>query len=183
MPVASHPQVQLSTINFGDVIQSSCILQLFDQRAEIPSLRVTLCSDLPSNHDIHPTTIQSFFVRSRCNVRIFSQISSIFNLFNFDLWISLRDYILMPKMEKDTRERYKFKDLPSLKDLEHRSVLMLVNTNNAIDFSEPLQPNVVQVGGLQIMEPKALPDVCHRSDSTRSNFFFILGSFKVCREW
>lgn len=60
------------------------------------------------------------------------------------------------------RKRYQFEDFPSLEELEQRSVLMLVNTNDAIDFSEPLQPNVVQVGGLQITEPKALPEVrCH----------------------
>lgn len=69
----------------------------------------------------------------------------------------------MPKMEKAIRKRFNFEDFPSLKDLERRSLVMLVNTNNAIDYSEPLQPNVVQVGGLQITEPKALPEVSYLS--------------------
>lgn len=66
------------------------------------------------------------------------------------------------------RKRYKFEDFPSLEDLEHRSLLMLVNTNNAVDYSEPLQPNVVQVGGLQITEPKALSEVSYLTNSSRT---------------
>jgi hypothetical protein len=61
-------------------------------------------------------------------------------------------------MEKNVRKRLNF-DFPSLSDLEKKTALMLVNTNNAVDFQEPLQPNVIQVGGLQISEPKKLPEV------------------------
>lgn len=44
-------------------------------------------------------------------------------------------------------------------DFEQRSALMLINTDNAVDFPEPLQPNMIQVGGLQIAEPKPLKEV------------------------
>lgn len=62
-------------------------------------------------------------------------------------------------MEKKIRERFNFKDFPSLAELEKKTAIMLVNSDNAIDFPEPLQPNMVQVGGLQIAEPKMLPEV------------------------
>lgn len=65
----------------------------------------------------------------------------------------------MSRMEKKVRERFEFKDYPALAKLEQKTALMLVNTDVAIDFSEPLQPNVIQVGGLQIVEAKPLPDV------------------------
>ena len=35
---------------------------------------------------------------------------------------------------------------------------MLVNTDSVVDFPEPLQPNVITVGGLQISEPNTLSD-------------------------
>lgn len=62
-------------------------------------------------------------------------------------------------MEKKIRDRFNFKDFPSLIELEQKTALMLVNSDNAVDYPEPLQPNMIQIGGLQIVEPKALPEV------------------------
>jgi glucuronosyltransferase len=64
-----------------------------------------------------------------------------------------------------TREKFKFK-FPSLKELSQRTQLMFVNTDNAIDFPEPLQPNMIQVGGLQIVDAKPLPE----ASSSRLSF-------------
>ena len=64
-------------------------------------------------------------------------------------------------MEENIRKRFNFKDFPSLDELEKKTVLMLINSDNAIDHPEPLEPNVIQVGGLQITEPKELPQVMH----------------------
>lgn len=57
-----------------------------------------------------------------------------------------------------TRERFNF-DFSSVEELQQRTAIMFVNTDNAIDFSEPLQPNMIQVGGLQIVDAKPLPQV------------------------
>lgn len=46
---------------------------------------------------------------------------------------------------------------PSANFLDKMHSLMLVNSHPAIDFAESLPPNIIQVGGLQIKEPKALP--------------------------
>lgn len=48
-------------------------------------------------------------------------------------------------------------NIPYAHDLDKRSVLMLVNSNPAVDYPESLPPNIIQVGGLQIKEPKPLP--------------------------
>lgn len=66
--------------------------------------------------------------------------------------------MLYPNLEKMTRDKFKF-DFPPLKELSQKTSLMLVNTDNAIDFTEPLQPNMIQVGGLQIFDAKPLPKV------------------------
>lgn len=62
-------------------------------------------------------------------------------------------------MEEKIRARFGFSDFPPLNVLEQKTSLTLVNSHNAIDFPEALQPNMVQVGGLQITEPKKLPEV------------------------
>ena len=51
-----------------------------------------------------------------------------------------------------------FKNLPSIEELEQKTVLMMVNTDRAVDFPEPLQPNMIEIGGLQIAEPNPLSD-------------------------
>lgn len=55
------------------------------------------------------------------------------------------------------REKFNFKDMPSLEKLDQQTKLLLINSDHAIDYPEPLQPNMVLVGGLQITEPKELP--------------------------
>ncbi len=64
---------------------------------------------------------------------------------------------MYPELEKITRERFKFKDMPPLSEIEKQTKLILLNADNAIDYSEPLQANMILVGGLQITEPKELP--------------------------
>lgn len=70
----------------------------------------------------------------------------------------LREFVLYPNLEKMTREKFKF-DFPPLKEISQKTSLMLINTDDAIDVPEPLQPNMIQVGGLQITDTKPLPQV------------------------
>lgn len=50
-------------------------------------------------------------------------------------------------------------DCPPVSQLEQLTQLALVSTHPAVTFSEPLPPNVIPVGGLQIKEPKPLAKV------------------------
>jgi glucuronosyltransferase len=54
------------------------------------------------------------------------------------------------------REKFQNPNL-NAKEMDQDTVLMLVNSHPAVDFPEPLPPNVIMVGGLQIREPKPLP--------------------------
>lgn len=47
--------------------------------------------------------------------------------------------------------------MPPLQEIEQKTKLLLLNSDQAVDYPEPLQPNMILVGGLQITEPKALP--------------------------
>lgn len=51
-------------------------------------------------------------------------------------------------------------DFPYLGDIEKRSILALVNTDPAIEFSQPLPPSIIPVAGLQVRDPpNPLPKV------------------------
>lgn len=62
----------------------------------------------------------------------------------------------MPKINEQMQKLYG-SGSPSANFLDQMHTLMLVNSHPAIDFAESLPPNIIQVGGLQIKEPKALP--------------------------
>lgn len=63
---------------------------------------------------------------------------------------------MTPHYDKVLRPYYP-KGTPYLGDLEKRATIALVNTNPVINYAESLPPNVIEVGGLQIQEPKKLP--------------------------
>lgn len=48
-------------------------------------------------------------------------------------------------------------NLPYADDLDKLAVLMLVNSHPAVDYSDSLPPNIVEVGGLQIKDSKPVP--------------------------
>lgn len=52
------------------------------------------------------------------------------------------------------------KKLPiNLDELEKTTSLALINSHPAFDAAQPLPPNIIEVAGLQIKEPKPLPKV------------------------
>uniref|UniRef100_A0A182MA50 UDP-glycosyltransferases domain-containing protein n=1 Tax=Anopheles culicifacies TaxID=139723 RepID=A0A182MA50_9DIPT len=75
-------------------------------------------------------------------------------------WIDYfyRNYVFLPATDRIVRERGKENDLPYLGTLDQKMMLMLVNSHHSVDFPEPIPQNMIQVGGLQIIPPKPLPD-------------------------
>ncbi|XP_026467800.1 UDP-glucuronosyltransferase 2C1-like [Ctenocephalides felis] len=62
--------------------------------------------------------------------------------------------------------------------LEKEVELVMVNSHPGMDVPEPVLPNVIQVGGLQIKEPKALPEDLKRflESSKKGSVLFSLGT-------
>uniref|UniRef100_A0A182K6E0 UDP-glycosyltransferases domain-containing protein n=1 Tax=Anopheles christyi TaxID=43041 RepID=A0A182K6E0_9DIPT len=67
-----------------------------------------------------------------------------------------RRYVFLPRMKQIAEQAFDF-PLPDLTELEQRTLLMLTNSNPALDPAESMPPNVIPVGGLQIVNPKQLP--------------------------
>lgn len=69
-----------------------------------------------------------------------------------------RNYHFKFLPQQDALMKIAFKDpnLPDVKTLLRKIILALCNTHFSIEKLEPLPPNIIPVGGLQIQEPKAL---------------------------
>ncbi|CAG9802034.1 unnamed protein product [Chironomus riparius] len=68
-----------------------------------------------------------------------------------------RKYSTTPAIDKHMKEIYG-SETPYGDDLDKKASIMLVNSHPAVDYPEPLPQNVIQVGGLQINDPKVVPD-------------------------
>ncbi|XP_053666699.1 UDP-glycosyltransferase UGT5-like [Anopheles marshallii] len=67
-----------------------------------------------------------------------------------------RQFVFLPQMTRIAQQAFDF-PLPDLAELEQRTLIMLTNSNPALDPPESMPPNVIPVGGLQIIDPKPLP--------------------------
>ncbi|XP_062550537.1 UDP-glucuronosyltransferase 2B20-like [Armigeres subalbatus] len=68
----------------------------------------------------------------------------------------LKVYHMLPQIDKIVRNQ--FPDIPYVGDLEKETRIVLLNSNPVIQYSESTMPNVVSVGGMQIVKSKELPD-------------------------
>ncbi|CAD7082968.1 unnamed protein product [Hermetia illucens] len=68
-----------------------------------------------------------------------------------------RKYIFQPRFDKLVSSLYNTKSLPSAFDLSQKGVLTFLNVHPAVDFPVPLPRSVIEVGGLQISDPKPIP--------------------------
>lgn len=91
--------------------------------------------------------------------KINSSLLPMFNIYKLNRFqFSHRKYELVPHQDEIVRKHIQW-HFPYLADIEKKTVLAVINTHPAFDGPEPMPPNVIPVGGLQIQEPKKLPDV------------------------
>lgn len=76
------------------------------------------------------------------------------------------------------KRAFKNLDLPTVETLQKSIVLTLTNTHFSIEKLEPLPPNVISVGGLQIEEPQPLEtDILEFVESSKNGVvLFSLGT-------
>jgi len=65
--------------------------------------------------------------------------------------------ILIPEINKISEEIFG-EDCPPVEYLEGKAQVVLVSTHPAIAYAEPLPPNVIPVGGIQVTDPNPLDD-------------------------
>lgn len=68
-------------------------------------------------------------------------------------------WVFLAHIQAQAQSAFNF-HLPNLMSIEKRTQLMLVNSNPILDSAEILPQNVIPVGGLQVVDPKPLSQVC-----------------------
>ncbi|XP_049547259.1 UDP-glycosyltransferase UGT5-like isoform X1 [Anopheles darlingi] len=88
-----------------------------------------------------------------------------------------RRFVFLPQVMDIAQRGFDF-PLPALSELERRTLLMLTNSNPALDPPESLPPNVIPVGGLQIVPAAPLPDKLHSfiSSAHKGAILFAMGT-------
>lgn len=79
------------------------------------------------------------------------------NKISFNL-LSNWETVLDKKLDQVMKDAYG-SDLPTVSELEKRIAIALVSTTPVFDPPQPLPPNVIDVGGMHIRDPKPLPKV------------------------
>lgn len=120
-------------------------------------------SGLVPNHEFDATEDMCFYDR-------------VMNFF-YNTWEHLlKEWYTFPKMDELVRE--KIPQIPYVADFNKLARVVMPNVNAAIQFSEPLMPNVIPVGGLQVVDSKPLPKDLHSVMNSAKNgaILFSLGS-------
>ncbi|KAF4519859.1 UDP-glycosyltransferase-17 [Ephemera danica] len=78
--------------------------------------------------------------------------------FLFTLFVQLmRDFFYIPKMNKVAKDFFG-NDIPSIEEIEINASLSLINNHVSLNYPRPLNPNIIEVGGMHIKQtPDPLP--------------------------
>lgn len=80
----------------------------------------------------------------------------IINTWSHLVWTTARFLWHIPIQERTMREHFG-PDTPSVKELESRVSLLIINSDVTLSYSRALVPNVIMAGGMHIEKPKPLP--------------------------
>lgn len=89
-----------------------------------------------------------------------------------------REFFFFPPLDRMVRDRFGDPGMPSLAELERNTSLLLLNNHFSFDYARPLVPNAVQVAGMHIRPPKALPEELQQFMDAASEgvIYFSMGS-------
>lgn len=68
-------------------------------------------------------------------------------------------YVMRPQNELAKKVFGYLGDLPDLNDLEREVDLILINSHYSMSLSRPLLPNMIEIGGSHLEQPKPLNSV------------------------
>jgi glucuronosyltransferase len=77
-------------------------------------------------------------------------------------WRIGQEFYNIPRQEAVMKQFFNFTDpAPPLTELVRKTSLLLVNNHFTMNYPKPLMPNIVEVGGMHVQQPKKLPEVKH----------------------
>jgi len=87
------------------------------------------------------------------------KMSFLERLYNFNLHVAHILYMYFQFFYANYYIQEKFPNEPPIDEIVQKLEFIMVNSNEFVDYPRLLPPNVIQVGGLQIKEPKDLPQL------------------------
>lgn len=140
-------------------MSDNCLLSFVNKFKDVPLISMTAFNDnfmlnLPTKSSLVPALNPYPFLNHN-PVTFTERVSNVL--------MHLADKLLFfgytsPQTARLIQRSVNF-DTPSLYGLSSRSILFLTNYDPAVDGPQQLPSNAIGVGGLQIRDPKPLPDV------------------------
>lgn len=143
-----------------DYLLGGCLINFMQKFNNVPLISMTAFND----NNVLPAIAKSSIVPA-LNPYPFSKsfpttfIDRIGNVLIHFVDKIIYHCFICPKFTSMVENSSTFKTTVSVSELSRRSILYLTNYDAAVDGPQQLPPNVIGVGGLQITEPKALPQV------------------------
>jgi glucuronosyltransferase len=104
----------------------------------------------PNPYAFVPDVFRDFSDKMSFSERVMNTIGGLFQQIGRCFYIKRLDNIM--------RKHFNYtSNMPSIRDLEKSTALVLVNHHFSISYSKPMVPNYVQVGGMHVKPPKSLP--------------------------
>lgn len=134
-------------------------------KLNIPFIALSSCALMPWHYDRFgnphiPSYIPSLFVGYDDKMTFAERVSNWFAVHVMKLLYS----VYTDRTGNELMRKYIGDDVPDIKDLQKRTSLMFVNQHYSLSGPKPLSPQVIELGGIHIKEPKPLDPVRLRTD-------------------
>jgi glucuronosyltransferase len=107
----------------------------------------------PNPYSYIPDPFREFSDKMSFSERILNTLGGLFQQVG-------RRYYHIPRQEAIMRKHFNYtSNMPSIRDLEKSTALVLVNQHFSMNYPKPMLPNFIQVGGIHIKPQKNLPAV------------------------
>ncbi|XP_072385464.1 UDP-glycosyltransferase UGT5-like isoform X2 [Diabrotica undecimpunctata] len=125
---------------------------------------------IPNNPALVPNPFLSFTDKMNFLQRVENTVITFMHFLLFKLTRNLKD--------KDVAEKYMGVKPAQLEMLSVNSSLFFTNSHFSLSYAKTLPPNVIEVGGLHIKNPNALPEDLKKwiEDSPEGVIYFCMGS-------
>uniref|UniRef100_A0A8D8F451 UDP-glucuronosyltransferase 2B15 n=1 Tax=Culex pipiens TaxID=7175 RepID=A0A8D8F451_CULPI len=178
--ILSYPNDFKFDLVLYDFTFGPCILGLFHKFGQPPLIGVSAFNNPPYTDDLigghkYPAYIPYYTLNYGSDMTFLQRLENAF-IYAADYFY--RTFVYLPALDNQIRQIPAFNKIPYIGSLQEKTMFVMVNSHHSVDLPEPTPQNMVQVGGLQIMNPKPLPeDIKKFIDSGRKGaILFSLGT-------
>lgn len=141
----------------GEIFGADC-LSYFAHKLKVPQIAWVTSTALPWSTDRvglpdNPSYIPNYFMDYPAEMNFWQRVYNSIIL----LWSKTAYHFYSDIPSQRLAEAALNCSLPPMDEVSRQTALVLVNSHYSLAQSRPFPPNVVEVGGIHIREPKALP--------------------------